>query len=161
MDPSTRMMGLDAQGNMVFTVVKPVMGIFQVSSEQTSGATQVDMGLQELSENTLLLPQAQGQAILDQNQEGMSMVPPQIHSQLQMCAPVQSEVTSQNQEVAANASVNLQPNTQMPFAEVLSLLDPNMKGSKARKSPFDSKVRYVKYGLIFNFCIAKSLTYYP
>lgn len=133
MDPSTRMMGLDAQGNMVFTVVKPVMGIFQVSSEQTSGATQVDMGLQELSENTLLLPQAQGQAVLDQNQEGMSMVPPQIHSQMQMCAPVQSEVTSQNQEVAANASVNLQPNTQMPFAEVLSLLDPNMKGSKARK----------------------------
>lgn len=134
MDPSARMVGLDADGNMVFTVVKPVMGIFQVSSEQqTGGSTQADMGLQELADNTLLLPHAQGQAVLDQNQEGMNMMPPQIHSQMQMCAPVQPEVTSQNQEIAANTSVNLQPNTQMPFAEVLSLLDPNMKGSKARK----------------------------
>lgn len=135
------MVGLDAQGNMVFTVVKPVMGIFQVSSEQTSGAAQADMGLQELSENALILPQAQGQAVLDQNRDGMNVVAPQIHPQMQMCAPVQSEVASQNQEAAANTGVNLQPNTHMPFAEVLSLLDPNMKGSKARKSTFVSKVK--------------------
>lgn len=135
MDPSSaRIVGLDAQGNMVFTVVKPVMGIFQVSAEQTSSTAQADMGLQELSENALILPQAHGQATLDQNLEQMNMVQPRVHSQMQMCAPVQSEVTPQNQEVAANTSVNLQPSAQMPFAEVLSLLDPNMKGSKARKS---------------------------
>lgn len=137
MDPSARMVGLDAQGNMVFTMVKPVMGIFQVSSDQASSTTQADIGLQELAENTLILPQVQGQAPLDQNQEAMNMVPPQIHSQIQMCAPVQSEVASQNQEGAANTSANLQLNTPMPFAEVLSLLDPNMKGSKARKSPWN------------------------
>lgn len=137
MDPSARMVGLDAQGNMVFTMVKPVMGIFQVSSDQASSTTQADIGLQELAENTLILPQGQGQAPLDQNQDGMNIVPPQIHSQIQMCAPVQSEVVSQNQEVAANTSANLQLNTPMPFAEVLSLLDPNMKGSKARKSPWN------------------------
>lgn len=136
MDPTARMVGLDAQGNMVFTVVKPVMGIFQVSSDQAGSATQADIGLQELSENALILPQVQGQATLDQNQEGTNMVPPQIHSQIQMCVPVQSEAASQNQEVAANTSANLQLNTPMPFAEVLSLLDPNMKGSKARKSPW-------------------------
>lgn len=140
MDPSARMVGLDAQGNMVFTVVKPVMGIFQVSSDQASSTTQADISLQELSENTLILPQVQGQATtLVQNQEVMNMVPPQIHSQIQMCAPVQSEVTSQNPEVAANTSANLQLSTPMPFAEVLSLLDPNMKGSKARKSPWISR----------------------
>lgn len=133
MDPSAGMVGLDAQGNMVFTVVKPVTGMFQVS-DQASTAAQAEMGLQELSENTLILPQVQDQAALDQNQEGINMVPSQIHTQMQMCTPVQSEVTSQNQEVAANASANLQLNTPMPFAEVLSLLDPNMKGSKARKS---------------------------
>lgn len=134
MDPSARMLGLDSQGNMVFTVVKPVMGIFQVS-DQASSATQAEIGLQELPENTLILPQVPSQASLDQNQEEMNMVPPQIHTQMQMCAPVQSEVATQNQDVAAKTSENLQLNTPMPFAEVLSLLDPNMKGSKARKSP--------------------------
>lgn len=136
MDPSARMVGLDAQGNMVFTVVKPVMGIFQVSSDQAGSATQADMGLQELSESTLILPQVQGQATLDHSQEGVNILPPQIDSQMQICAPVPSEVVSQNQEVAADTSANQQLNTPMPFAEVLSLLDPNMKGSKARKSPW-------------------------
>lgn len=138
MDPSARMVGLDAHGNMVFTVVKPVMGIFQVSSDQAGSATQVDVGLQELSENTLVLPQVQSQAALEQNRDGMNMVLPQIHSQMQICAPVTSEVVSKNQDVASNTSANLQLNTPMPFAEVLSLLDPNMKGSKARKSPWIS-----------------------
>lgn len=155
MDPSARMVGLDAQGNMVFTVVKPVMGIFQVSAEQTSGASQADMGLQELSGNALILPQAPGQAVLDQNREEMNLLPPQIPSQMQMCAPVESQATSQNQEVAASTNVNLQPNTQVPFAEVLSLLDPNMKGSKARKSPFESKVHYVKCSFIFILILLK------
>lgn len=136
MDPSTRMVGLDAQGNMVFTVVKPVMGIFQVSSEQTSSGPQGDMGLQGLSENTLILPQTQGQASLDHNQEEMNSIQPQIQPHMQMCAPVQSEDMAPNQELATNPNINLPAATQMPFAEVSSLLDPNMKGSKARKSTF-------------------------
>ena len=34
MDPSNGVMGLDAQGNMVFRLVKPVMGIFHHTSPQ-------------------------------------------------------------------------------------------------------------------------------
>lgn len=135
MDPSTRVVGLDAQGNMVFTVVKPVMGIFQVSSEQTGSAAQGGMGLQGLSENTLILPQTQGQAPLDQNQVEMHTVQPHIQPQMQICAPVPTEDVSQNQDLPPNSSINSQSTTQMPFAEVSSLLDPNMKGSKARKLP--------------------------
>lgn len=137
MDPSTRVVGLDAQGNMVFTVVKPVMGIFQVSSEQTGSVAQGGMGLQGLSENTLILPQAQGQAPLDQNQVEMHTMQPHIqpHIQPQMhdSAPVLTEDVSQNQDPPANSSTNSESATHMPFAEVSSLLDPNMKGSKARK----------------------------
>ncbi|TKS89569.1 hypothetical protein D9C73_023695 [Collichthys lucidus] len=133
MDPSTRVLGLDAQGNMVFTVVKPVMGIFQVSSEQTGSVAQGGMGLQGLSENTLMLPQAQSQAPLDQNQVEMHNMQPHIQAQMQIPAPVQTEDVSQNQELPPNPSTNSQSSTHMPFAEVSSLLDPNMKGSKARK----------------------------
>lgn len=135
MDPSTRMVGLDAQGNMVFTVVKPVMGIFQVSSEQTGSVAQGDMGLQGLSENTLILPQGQGQAPLDQNQVDMHSIQPhiQIQPQMQVSAQVQNEDAAQNQEPPPNPSTNSESGSQMPFAEVSSLLDPNMKGSKARK----------------------------
>ncbi|XP_041830379.1 uncharacterized protein si:ch73-127m5.2 [Melanotaenia boesemani] len=133
MDPSARMVGLDAQGNMLFTVVKPVMGIFQVSSEQESGVSQGDMGLQGLSENTLVLPQEQNQAPLEQNQMEMHNVQPHIQPQMQVSAPVQTEDVSQNQELPSNSSTNSQSISHMPFAEVSSLLDPNMKGSKARK----------------------------
>lgn len=136
MDPSTRVVGLDAQGNMVFTVVKPVMGIFQVSSEQTGSVAQGGMGLQGLSENTLMLPQAQSQAPLDQNQVEMHNMQPHIQAQMQIPAPVQTEDVSQNQELPPNPSTNSQSSTHMPFAEVSSLLDPNMKGSKAREWPF-------------------------
>lgn len=135
MDPSTRVVGLDAQGNMVFTVVKPVMGIFQVSSEQTGSVAQGGMGLQGLSENTLILPQAQGQAPLDQNQVEMHAIPSQIQPQMQVSAQVQTEDVSHNQDPAPNSSTNSESTTHMPFAEVSSLLDPNMKGSKARKWP--------------------------
>ncbi|XP_042254405.1 uncharacterized protein si:ch73-127m5.2 [Thunnus maccoyii] len=131
MDPSTRMVGLDAQGNMVFTVVKPVMGIFQVSSEQGSSVAQGGMGLQGLPENTLVLPQAQGQPPLDQNQVEMHTMQPHIQPQMQVSAPVQTEDVSQHQDPPP--STNSESVTQMPFAEVSSLLDPNMKGSKARK----------------------------
>ncbi|XP_070708038.1 uncharacterized protein [Pempheris klunzingeri] len=130
MDPSTRVVGLDAQGNMVFTVVKPVMGIFQVSSEQTESVAQAGMGIQGLSENTLILPQAQGQAQLDQNQVEMHTMQPQMQPQMQVSAPVLIEDMPQHQDPPPNPSTN---STQMPFAEVSSLLDPNMKGSKARK----------------------------
>lgn len=133
MDPSTRVVGLDAQGNMVFTVVKPVMGIFQVSSEQTGSVAQGAMGLQGLSENTLVLPQAAGQAPLDQNQMEMHTIQPHIQPHMQVSAPVQTEDVPQNQELPPNPSTNSESTSQMPFAEVSSLLDPNMKGSKARK----------------------------
>ncbi|KAM9837901.1 uncharacterized protein ACBR49_018527 [Aulostomus maculatus] len=132
MDPSTRVVGLDAQGNMVFTVVKPVMGIFQVSSEQAS-VTQGGMGLQGLPENTLVLPQTQGQVPLDQNQVEMQTIEPHMQPQMQVSGPVQSEEVPQNQDPAPNSSSHSEFVTQMPFAEVSSLLDPNMKGSKARK----------------------------
>lgn len=132
MDPSTRVVGLDAQGNMVFTVVKPVMGIFQVSSEQTGNAAQGGMGLQGFSENTLILPQTQGQAQLDQNRVEMHTMQPHIQPQMQVPAPVQTEDVSPNQDLPPDSST-ISQSTQMPFAEVSSLLDPNMKGSKARK----------------------------
>lgn len=135
MDPSTRVVGLDAQGNMLFTVVKPVMGIFQVSSEQSGSVGQGGMDLQGLSENTLVLPQVQGQAPLDQNQVEMHSIQPHIQPQMQVSAPVQTQDVSQNEEPPPNSSTNSGSGTQMPFAEVSSLLDPNMKGSKARKFP--------------------------
>ncbi|XP_026171496.1 uncharacterized protein LOC113135575 [Mastacembelus armatus] len=130
MDPSTRVVGLDAQGNMVFTVVKPVMGIFQVSSEQTNSVAQGGMSLQGLSENTLVM---QGQAPLEQNQVEMHTIQPHIQPQMQVSAPVQTEDVAQNPELPTNSSTNSESGTQMAFAEVSSLLDPNMKGSKARK----------------------------
>lgn len=133
MDPSTRVVGLDAQGNMVFTVVKPVMGIFQVSSEQGGSVVQGGMGLQSLPENTLVLPQAQSQAPLDQNQVEMHTVQPHIQPQMQVSTPVQPDGVSQHQDPPPNSSTHSESVTQMPFAEVSSLLDPNMKGSKARK----------------------------
>lgn len=131
------MVGLDAQGNMVFTVVKPVMGIFQVSSEQASNVAQAGMDLQGLSENTLVLPQMQGQALLDPNQVEMHTIHQHIQPQIQVSAPVLPEDVSQSQEPAPNSSTNPESSTQMPFAEVASLLDPNMKGSKARKCPVE------------------------
>ncbi|KAM4524568.1 uncharacterized protein PAE49_000831 isoform 1-T2 [Odontesthes bonariensis] len=128
MDPSTQVVGLDAQGNMLFTVVKPVMGIFQMS-EQGSSVSQGGMTLHGLTENTLVLPQEQGQAQLDQNQMEMN----NIQHHMQVSASVQSEDVSQNQELPQNSTANPESTSHMPFAEVSSLLDPNMKGSKARK----------------------------
>ncbi|CAN9508704.1 unnamed protein product [Ophioblennius macclurei] len=111
MDPSAGVVGLDAQGNMVITVVKPVVGIFQVSPEQASSTaappavSSVSAGLQGLSENALVLPQ--GPAPVEQSHVEPQEVP----------APVPASSSG----------------SRMPFAEVSSLLDPNMKGSKARK----------------------------
>ena len=133
MDQTTRVVGVDAQGNMLFTVVKPVMGIFHVPSEQA--VVQGGMDLQGLSENTLVLPQMQGQALLDQNHVEMHNMQPHIPPQMQVSAPVHTEDVSHNQETPPNPSTNSVSGTQMPFAEVSSLLDPNMKGSKARKWP--------------------------
>uniref|UniRef100_H3DAD3 Si:ch73-127m5.2 n=1 Tax=Tetraodon nigroviridis TaxID=99883 RepID=H3DAD3_TETNG len=129
MDASTGVMSLDAQGNMVFTVVKPVMGIFQVSSDQMVNAPLGGMGLQGLSENTVTVPQTQSQPQVDQNQVGGH--PTQTHSQPQgqITLPGQTENMAQDQDLPPG----LESTTPMPFAEVSSLLDPNMKGSKARK----------------------------
>lgn len=123
MDPNARVMGLDAQGNVVFTVVKPVVGVFQVSSDPTVNAPQGGMGLQGLSENTIIIPQSQAQ--VDQNQDGTHPLQPHV----QISVPSQTENVPQNQDLPPASECT----TQMPFAEVSSLLDPNMKGSKARK----------------------------
>lgn len=133
MDPSARMVSLDNQGNMVFTVVKPVMGIFQVSSEQNGSAPQGSMGLQGLAESTLVLPQAQGQPPLDQNQMEMNTIQPHIQPLMQVSTPVQTENLPANQDLPQSSSENTESASQIAFAEVSSLLDPNMKGSKARK----------------------------
>ncbi|XP_011617749.2 uncharacterized protein [Takifugu rubripes] len=124
MDAGTRVMGLDAQGNMVFTVVKPVMGIFQVSSDQAGNSPQGGMGLQGLSENTIIVPQSQAQ--VDQNQGGTQ---PLLTHMMPNSVPSQTENLPQNQDLPPDS----ESTDHMPFAEVSSLLDPNMKGSKARK----------------------------
>lgn len=128
MDPSGRVVGLDGQGNMVFTVVKPVMSIFQVSSEQ-GNLSPGGLGMQGLSENALVPSQGQGQAPLDQNQVDMLT----LQHQMQGSAPLQTEIVPQHQELPPDLHASSEPPTDMPFAEVSSLLDPNMKGSKARK----------------------------
>ncbi|KAM4623322.1 uncharacterized protein ACJ7VT_004412 [Polymixia lowei] len=143
MDPSTSVLGLDAQGNMLFRVVKPVMGIFQVSSEQTNSVVQGAAGLQGLPENTMILPQGQVQAPLGQNEVLLQHTHPQIQSQMQhqiqpqmqASAPAPMVDASQNRDLPPNPNPNQNPDhvAHMPFAEVSSLLDPNMKGSKARK----------------------------
>ncbi|XP_077407246.1 uncharacterized protein LOC144038551 isoform X1 [Vanacampus margaritifer] len=131
MDQSTRVVGLDAQGNMLFTMVKPVMGIFQMSSDQT--VTQSGMGLQNLPENTLVLPSPQDQVQLETTQVEMHAIQPHLQPQMQVSDPVQTEEVIHSQIPPQNSSTTTEFSTQMPFAEVSSLLDPNMKGSKARK----------------------------
>ncbi|XP_076007553.1 uncharacterized protein LOC143001707 [Genypterus blacodes] len=136
MDPSTSVVGLDAQGNMVFRVVKPVMGIFQVTSDQTS-IGQGGLTLQGLPENAIVLPQGvQLHTPLEQNEVEMHTLQPHIQHiqpQIQLTVPVPTDDVPQNQDPAPNTNLNSDSVTQIPFAEVSSLLDPNMKGSKARK----------------------------
>ncbi|XP_035590418.1 uncharacterized protein si:ch73-127m5.2 isoform X2 [Oncorhynchus keta] len=133
MEPNPSLAGVDSQGNMVFRVVKPVMGIFQVSSEQTNsvgqGAYQQTMvegltGLQGLSNHpSMVLGDGQGQ-------QGMGDV-----NQMQTQIQIPAGDTTQTQACAQGH--NHVPH--VPFAEVSSLLDPNMKSSKARKYliPYD------------------------
>ena len=139
MDPSTSVVGLDAQGNMLFRVMKPVMGLFQVSSEQANSG----VDLQGLSDTSLVLSQAQGHALMAHS-EGIMAAPQQqilrnqIESQiLQVQAPAAPTLdqTPQTEEHPQSQCSNGNPSevTRMPFAEVSSLLDPNMKGSKARE----------------------------
>ncbi|XP_019721160.1 uncharacterized protein LOC109513278 [Hippocampus comes] len=131
MEQSTGVVGLDAQGNMLFTMVKPVMGIFQVSSDQT--VTQGGISLQSLPENTLVLPPQQDQVPLETTQVEMHAIQPHLQPQMQLPVPVQTEEAIHSQGLPQNSNTTAEFSTQMPFAEVSSLLDPNMKGSKARK----------------------------
>lgn len=139
MEQSTGVVGLDAQGNMLFTMVKPVMGIFQVSSEQT--VTQGGISLQSLPENTLILPPQHDQVPLETTQVEMHAIQPHLQPQMQVPAPVQTEEAIHSQGLPQNSNTTTEFSTQMPFAEVSSLLDPNMKGSKARKYPLTRNFR--------------------
>lgn len=166
MDPSTSVVGLDAQGNMLFRVMKPgILGVFQVSSssssEQASGVGGGRVALQgHLSDTALVLTQGQGgHALLTHHCEGMvAQTQPQTHIlQVQAPPPLALAVAppppailevSHGEELppsqsssthhapgggGAGAGGDPKAVTHMPFAEVSSLLDPNMKGSKARK----------------------------
>ncbi|XP_041757530.2 uncharacterized protein LOC121585166 [Coregonus clupeaformis] len=133
MEPNPSLAGVDSQGNMVFRVVKPVMGIFQVSSEQTNsvghGGSQQMMvggltGLPGLSNlPSMVLGDGQGQ---DQQRIGDVN---QMQAQIQIPAGDMTQVAAPNHNHVPH----------VPFAEVSSLLDPNMKSSKARKYliPYD------------------------
>ncbi|KAM6951734.1 uncharacterized protein FYW47_015233 [Aplochiton taeniatus] len=162
MDQSTSVVGLDAQGNMVFTVVKPVMGIFQMSAEHTNSLDQGAVELHNLPQSSMGLVQGQtqptnrlgqGAVVLPDLQQpsmglaqgqgqqgGDVLAQPQIHPQSRPvpsgdAAPGQDNrdaTQSQNNNVGAS-SLNPDHVCHVPFAEVSSLLDPNMKGSKARK----------------------------
>ncbi|XP_071318871.1 uncharacterized protein [Trachinotus anak] len=63
----------------------------------------------------------------------MHTMQPHVPPQMQVSGPVQTEDVSQNQEPLPNSSTHSESSVHVPFAEVSSLLDPNMKGSKARK----------------------------
>ncbi|XP_028332352.1 uncharacterized protein LOC114481598 [Gouania willdenowi] len=125
MDLSTRVLGVDADGNMVFTMVKTLTGLFQVSSDQANAvAEQGGVGTTGLSDNPVLLAHhTQDQPLLDQQQD-------MENNSMQIPAVLQTE---EEERPPADMCTNPESTSQMPFAEVSSLLDPNMKGSKARK----------------------------
>lgn len=193
MDPTHRVVGLNPQTNMVFTVVKPVMGILQMSPQSS---IQPSAQLQPLQHHLLLQPphtQVPGPSMTPGD------LPPQIHLSQEPPdnlnpgpapvmnpgpglvmnpgpAPVLSTgpapglnpglapglnpglATGLNLGPAQGLNSGLAPGLNpgpspglnpdqdqdlgesgqcsvehLPFAEVPSLLDPNMKGSKARK----------------------------
>lgn len=143
MDPTQRVVGLNPQTNMVFTVVKPVMGILQVSPPQTSNLQPSHQQLQGLQQHVMLHP-PQNPALV----HSMSSVdaapppPPQIHLSPEPSEtphPGPSAVLNQDQsqdlgqDLMAVGDSGHSGVEHLPFAEVSSLLDPNMKGSKARK----------------------------
>lgn len=134
MDPTTtRVVGLNPQTNMVFTVVKPVMGILQVSPQQQSYSTNpppVSSHSMELQQNSLML--SSPPQVLAHN-----MGAP-LPTQVQMGQePVEIQDSGEHTDSLGVGAVNSGEGSSrvehMPFAEVSSLLDPNMKGSKARK----------------------------
>ncbi|XP_056152700.1 uncharacterized protein si:ch73-127m5.2 [Lampris incognitus] len=115
------------------------MGIFQLSPEQSNSLGQGHGGLQTLPENTIVLPQGQVQVPLGPSEGILLHTQPQVQSQMQ--PHVQPQMQTPALVPAGDASqskdpppvLNLDQVTHLAFAEVSSLLDPNMKGSKARK----------------------------
>lgn len=135
MDPSQRVVGLNPQTNMVFTVVKPVMGILQVSPPQTSSVQTSHHQLQGLQQHVMLQP-AQNPALVHH----MSPVdlPAQIHlgqepPETSHPGPSRDQSRDLGQDLMGAGDSGQSSVEHLPFAEVSSLLDPNMKGSKARK----------------------------
>uniref|UniRef100_A0A3P8W3Z5 Si:ch73-127m5.2 n=1 Tax=Cynoglossus semilaevis TaxID=244447 RepID=A0A3P8W3Z5_CYNSE len=97
------------------------------------------------------MPQVQVQASLDPNQVEMQNMQPQVPAQMHVPDQVQSEHVPQTQELPQNSSTNQLSSSQMPFAEVSSLLDPNMKGSKADTKALCEDMKdfahdYIDYG---------------
>lgn len=133
MDPTTRVVGINPQTNMVFTVVKPVMGILQVSPQQQTAntipppITSHGMGLQHNS--MMLSPQALGHNM------AAPIQPPVQMGQEALDIQDSGQVSGDHTDSlgAVDSGEGSSKVDHLPFAEVSSLLDPNMKGSKARK----------------------------
>lgn len=137
MDPAHRVVGLNPQANMVFTVVKPVMGILQMSPSQTTNI-QPSPQLQGLQTHPMMLQPPQDPALI--HNMSPATVPQQIclNQDNTDCTdtsnPCPSLDLNQDQSQDLGSGGMGQCNVEhLPFAEVSSLLDPNMKGSKARK----------------------------
>lgn len=130
MDPTHRVVGLNPQTNMVFTVVKPVMGILQVSPPQSSNI----QPSHQLQQQHVMLQPPQNPALIH------SMTPTDVSQQIHISQdtpimtphPGPSLIQDQSQDLGAGDQGHSDME-HLPFAEVSSLLDPNMKGSKARK----------------------------
>ncbi|XP_072315907.1 uncharacterized protein [Eucyclogobius newberryi] len=107
MDPSQNVVALSPQANMVFTVVRPVMGTVPVPPEESPSVA--------LQQN-LQTPQS-----ADLIHDASAQAPPQDPG---------PDLGLDRDFGAADSGQSVE---RLPFAEVSSLLDPNMKGSKARK----------------------------
>lgn len=132
MDPMHRVVGLNPQANMVFTVVKPVMGILQMSPTQTTNI-QPSPQLQGLQPHPMILQSPQNPSLI--HNLTPETVPPQVNlNQDTTDASNPGPSLGLNQDQCQDLGETEQCNVEhLPFAEVSSLLDPNMKGSKARK----------------------------
>uniref|UniRef100_A0AAV2LEL4 Transcription factor AP-2 C-terminal domain-containing protein n=1 Tax=Knipowitschia caucasica TaxID=637954 RepID=A0AAV2LEL4_KNICA len=155
MDPPQRAVGLDPPGNLVFTVVKPMVGLLQVSAAETGpsgsmGLQTQDQGLvSHMSNPGLVSHMVQSNPglvthIVQSNPGLVTNMAVQMNTErAEVQDPGPEPVLNQNQDLEPDPAENQNQDFgadpgqsgvgHLPFAEVASLLDPNMKGSKARK----------------------------